>query len=104
MKPRLRVRLYARDPRGGVAHTVVVVTRLMYGEKSLMGCVGASISDDVGVSFATDIEVGVELGRGGSLPEVMAESFLTCATVDEVASYRIHGGAGSRGRDQARQK
>jgi hypothetical protein len=75
----------------------VVVTWLMYGEKLLMGCVNASVSDDVEVSFATDIEVGAELGRGGSLPEAMVESFLTCATVDGVASYRIRWGASSQG-------
>lgn len=52
----------------------MVVTGLRYGEKPLTGCVSASIFDDVGVSFAADIEIGVELGRGRNLPEGMAES------------------------------
>jgi hypothetical protein len=64
----LRVWPHTRTPRGGVAHTIVVVTGLKYGEKLLTGCVIASISDDVGVSFDADIEIGAELGRGGSLP------------------------------------
>jgi hypothetical protein len=81
----------------------VVVTGLRYGEKLLMGCIGASIFDDVGVSFATNIESRAKLGRAGSLPEVMAKPFLTCATVDGVASCGIHGGAGSRSRARARQ-
>jgi hypothetical protein len=35
LRPRLMVRLHARAPRGGVAHTVVVVTGLRYGESCL---------------------------------------------------------------------
>jgi hypothetical protein len=92
-RPRLRVRLHVRAPRGGVAHTVVVVIGLSYGEKPLTGYVGASVFDEVGVSFDADIEIGVELGRGRSLPEVMTESFLTCAIVVGVTSCGIHGGA-----------
>jgi hypothetical protein len=50
------------------------------------------------MSFAADVEAGAELGRGGSLPEVMIESILTRATVDGMASCGIRGGAGSRAR------
>jgi hypothetical protein len=82
----------------------VVVTGHRYAEKPLVGCVNASVSDDVGVPLAIDIEIGVEFGRGGSLPEAMAESFLTCATVGSVASYGIRGGAGSRGQARVRRK
>jgi hypothetical protein len=82
----------------------VVVTGLRYGEKPLAGCVSASISDDVGVPLAADIEIGAEFGRGGSLPEVMVESLLMCATVDGVVSCRIRGVAGSRGQARARRK
>lgn len=72
--------------------------------KPIKGCVSASLFDDVRVSFAADIEIGAKLGRGGSLSEVMAESFLMCAIVDRVASYEIRGGEGSRGRARARHK
>jgi hypothetical protein len=82
----------------------VVVTGLRYGETLLKGCVNASIFYDVRVSFAVNIEIGVELGRGRSLPEVSVESFLTCAIVDRVVSYGIRGGAGSRYRARARRK
>jgi hypothetical protein len=80
----------------------VVVTGLRYGKKLFTGCGSASVSDDIGVSFAADIETGAELGRGRGLPEVMAETFLTYAIVDGVASCGIRGGAGSRGRARAR--
>jgi hypothetical protein len=60
--------------------------------------------DDVGMSFVVDVEVAAGLGQGGSLPEVMAEPFLTCATIDGVASRGIRGGAGNRGQTQAIQK
>jgi hypothetical protein len=60
-----------------------------------MGCVSTSVFDDARVSFVADIEIGAELKRVGSLPEATAEFFLTCSTVDGVASYGIHGGAGS---------
>jgi hypothetical protein len=40
-----------------VGHTVVVVTWLRYGEKPIMECISASISDDVGVPLAADIEI-----------------------------------------------
>jgi hypothetical protein len=56
------------------------------------------------VSFVEDIESRAKLGRGGSLPEVTTESFLTCAIVDRVAFYGICGGAGSRGQGRARRK
>jgi hypothetical protein len=72
------------------------------GKSLFMGCVSTSVLDDVGMFFATDVEVGAELGRGGSLLEVTVVSFLTCATIDGVASCGIHGGAGSRGRARAR--
>lgn len=82
----------------------MVVTTLRYGEKPLVGCISASVFDDVGVPLAAAIEIGAEFGRGGSLSEVMAESFLTYTTVDSVASYGIHDGAGSRCQAWARQK
>lgn len=69
-----------------------------------MGFVSTSVSDEVGVPLAADIKIRAEFGRGESLPEVMAESFLTCATIDSVASCRIRGGVGSRGRARARRK
>jgi hypothetical protein len=82
----------------------VVVTGLRYGEKPLTGCVSPSIFDDVRVSFVVDIEIGAKLGRGGSLLEVSTKYFLTCATIEGVASHEIRGRAGSRGRARARQK
>jgi hypothetical protein len=42
-----------------------------------MGCFSAPVLDDFGMSFVVDVVVGAELGRGGSLPEVMVESFPT---------------------------
>ena len=98
------VRLYVRASRGEIVHTVVVVTGLRYGEKSLTGCGSASVSNDVGVPFAADIGIRAELWRGGSLLEAMAKSFLTCATVDRVAFYEICSGEGSRGQTRARRK
>jgi hypothetical protein len=56
------------------------------------------------VSFAADIEVRAELGRGGSLPEAMVEFSLTCATFNGVAICVIRGGAGSRGLARARRR
>jgi hypothetical protein len=49
------------------------------------------------VSFAIDIKVKAELGRGASLPEAVVEFSLTRATVNRVVVYRIRGGAGSQG-------
>ena len=72
------------------------------GKNLITGCVSASVVDDAWTSFAVDVEVEAELERGRSFPEVTTESFLTCATVDGVASCGIHGGAGSRGRARAR--
>jgi hypothetical protein len=38
------------------------------GKILFTGCVSASVLDDVGMSFAADVKVRAELGRGGSLP------------------------------------
>jgi hypothetical protein len=46
----------------------------MYGEKTLTGYVSASVSDDVGVSFVADIEIGAELERDGNLRGAMANT------------------------------
>jgi hypothetical protein len=62
-----------------------------------MGCVSAPMLDDVGMFFVADIEARVELRRCGSLPEMMAESFLMCAIVDGVAFCGICCGAGDGG-------
>jgi hypothetical protein len=52
------------------------------GKSLLTGCVSAPVLGDVGMPFVVDVEVGAELERGRSLPEVMDESFLTCAIVN----------------------
>jgi hypothetical protein len=74
------------------------------GKSLFTRCVIAPMLDHVGMSFVVDVEVAVGLGRGGSLLEVMVESFLTRATVDGVASRGIRGGAGNRGRAHMRRK
>jgi hypothetical protein len=74
------------------------------GKSLFTRCISASVLGDIRKSFAADVEVKAELGRVESLPEAMVESFLTCATVDEVASCGSHGGVGSQGRAWARQK
>jgi hypothetical protein len=51
-----------------------------------------------------DIEVRDLLRRGKSLPKAMVEPSLTCATVGGVVPYGIRGGAGNRGRAQARRR
>jgi hypothetical protein len=74
------------------------------GKSLFTRCVNAFVLGDIRKSFAANVEVEAELGRGESLPEAMVESFLTCATVDEVASCGSRGGVGSRGRAWARRK
>ena len=70
------------------------------GKSCLRGASAPLCLMKLGTSSVTDIEGQSELGRGGSLPEVMTEPSLTCTTVHEVASCGIHGGEGSRGRER----